>query len=170
MKPRRLLRPKQTWAKLGVGKTSFDQHYRFHIPDDPFVPGTEIPRLKHVPLGERNIAYLEHEADALIDALAELRDVGARTTQVFVESSRGWRLDKLKQAHKIDTVVALSMAALAAIRGQGESTYLSDLSWVSDRDDSDEAAADAAAERWQQERVRTHILTHSGYYGRYLWR
>jgi len=82
---------------------------------------------------------------------------------IIVESSRGWRLDKLKQAHKIDTVVALSMAALAAVRGQGES-YLSDLSWVSDRDDSD----DDAVKRWQQQRFRSHVLMHSG--GRYLWR
>jgi phage terminase large subunit-like protein len=42
---------------------------------------------------------------------------------VIVESSRGWRLDKLKQAHKIDVVVALSMAALAAVRGQSEPSY-----------------------------------------------
>jgi phage terminase large subunit-like protein len=42
---------------------------------------------------------------------------------IIVESSRGWRLDKLKQAHKIDVVVALSMAALAAVRGQSESNY-----------------------------------------------
>jgi hypothetical protein len=69
-------------------------------------------------------------------------------------------LDKLKQAHKIDVVVALSMAALAAVRGQGESTYLSDLSWVSDRDDSD----DDAAQRWQEDRYMNHIRMHSGYY------
>jgi hypothetical protein len=31
----------------------------------------------------------------------------------IVESARGWRLDKLKQSHKIDVVVALSLAALA---------------------------------------------------------
>jgi hypothetical protein len=42
---------------------------------------------------------------------------------VIVESSRGWRLDKLKQQHKIDVVVALSMACLAAVRGQSEPAY-----------------------------------------------
>ena len=42
---------------------------------------------------------------------------------IIVESSRGWRLDKLKQAHKIDIIVALSMAALAAVRGQGKPGY-----------------------------------------------
>ena len=40
---------------------------------------------------------------------------------VAVEGSRGWRIAKEKQAHKIDVVVALGMAALAAVKGQ--STY-----------------------------------------------
>jgi hypothetical protein len=42
---------------------------------------------------------------------------------VVSESSRGWKLDKLKQAHHIDVVVALSMACLAAVKGQGEYGY-----------------------------------------------
>jgi phage terminase large subunit-like protein len=42
---------------------------------------------------------------------------------IIVESARGWRLDKLKQHHHIDIVVALSMAALAAVRGQSEPSY-----------------------------------------------
>ena len=39
---------------------------------------------------------------------------------VAVEGSRGWKISKDKQAHKIDVVIALGMAALAAIRGQSE--------------------------------------------------
>ena len=50
---------------------------------------------------------------------------------IIVESSRGWRLDKLKQAHKIDVIVALSLGALAAIRSEGESLYPHDLHSVS---------------------------------------
>ena len=49
---------------------------------------------------------------------------------VAVESSRGWRIAKEKQAHKIDVVVALGMAALAAVKGQ--STYNHSGSWISD--------------------------------------
>lgn len=78
-----ILRLKQVLNRLACGKTKFDDDYRFHSADDPYVPGTNIPRLKPIPLGERNIGYLEHEVDELIDALAELRDavpVGARTT------------------------------------------------------------------------------------------
>jgi phage terminase large subunit-like protein len=37
---------------------------------------------------------------------------------IAVESSRGWRIAKDKQSHKIDVVVALSMAALAAVRSE----------------------------------------------------
>ena len=49
---------------------------------------------------------------------------------VLHESSRGWRLDKLKQSHKIDLIVALSMAALAAVRGQSESSYDHSGDWI----------------------------------------
>ena len=37
---------------------------------------------------------------------------------------------KDKQAHKIDVVIALGMAALAAVRGQSESTYDLSYAWV----------------------------------------
>jgi hypothetical protein len=42
---------------------------------------------------------------------------------VAVDGSRGWKIAKEKQSHKIDVVIALGMAALAAIRGQSESSY-----------------------------------------------
>jgi hypothetical protein len=59
---------------------------------------------------------------------------------IIVESSRGWRLDKLKQHHKIDVIVALGMACLAAIRGQDEPHYDLDLlsrAFATDDDDAD---------------------------------
>jgi hypothetical protein len=36
---------------------------------------------------------------------------------VALESARGWKITKEKSAHKIDIIVALAMAALAALRG-----------------------------------------------------
>src|SRR5262249_59584004 len=42
---------------------------------------------------------------------------------IMVESSRGWRLDKGKQSHKIDVLVALSMACLAAVQNGNEPYY-----------------------------------------------
>jgi hypothetical protein len=59
-------------------------------------------------------------------SIALYPDAGMRlaiSRAIMHESSRGWRLDKAKQAHKIDLVVALSMAAFAAVKGQGESSY-----------------------------------------------
>ena len=49
---------------------------------------------------------------------------------IIVESARGWRLDKMKQQHKIDVVVALSMAALAAVCDGGKSKYDTSMLWV----------------------------------------
>ena len=42
---------------------------------------------------------------------------------IAIESSRGWRITKEKQSHKIDVIVALAMAAFAAVQGQNESSY-----------------------------------------------
>jgi phage terminase large subunit-like protein len=91
-------------------------------------------------------------------------DAGMRlaiSRAVMHESSRGWRLDKVKQHHKIDVVVALSMAALAAVRGQGEPAYDSTMSWVSGPADDD---PEAAAKAWQEARFAQHIRVHGGYY------
>jgi hypothetical protein len=47
----------------------------------------------------------------------------AMSRAVAIESARGWRIAKDKQAHKIDVVVALAMSALASVRSPGQSTY-----------------------------------------------
>jgi phage terminase large subunit-like protein len=92
---------------------------------------------------------------------------------IMHESSRGWRLDKAKQSHKIDVVVALSMAALGAVRGQSESTYVSDLSWVSGLYGADTDAEARAAEEFQRARFQAHLHAGSyqagGYYLRRVW-
>jgi phage terminase large subunit-like protein len=47
---------------------------------------------------------------------------------IAIETPRGWRISKEKQAHKIDVVVALAMAAYAAVQAQGKSDYILDYS------------------------------------------
>ena len=42
---------------------------------------------------------------------------------VASETSRGWRISKQMQSHKIDVVIALAMAAHAAVQGQDEPYY-----------------------------------------------
>jgi hypothetical protein len=79
---------------------------------------------------------------------------------VIVESARGWRLDKLKQAHKIDMVVALSLAALAAVRTGGRLAYDLDMSWISGPDDGTPPHAITIAEKaeWSRAQLCPHII------------
>ena len=74
MKPKRIVRPKEAWKKLGCGHTTFEEHYRFHNADDPNVPNTDIPRIKAIPLGQRDVGFLE----ALRRAPAPSSDIEAR--------------------------------------------------------------------------------------------
>jgi phage terminase large subunit-like protein len=81
---------------------------------------------------------------------------------IMIESSRGFRLAKDKQQHKIDVIVALSMAALAAVKGQGESSYPSDLSWVSGPTLAD---PDAEEKRQAEQFLNARMAWHVGMYG-----
>ena len=49
---------------------------------------------------------------------------------VAQENSRGWKISKDKQSHKIDVVVALMMAAQAAVQGVGGSNFDTSWNWV----------------------------------------
>jgi phage terminase large subunit-like protein len=83
-------------------------------------------------------------------------DAGIRlavSRAVAVETPRGWRIAKEKQAHKIDVVVALGMAALAAVRGSSRGISMVD--FVGDEPVEDE-----------QTRRTMRMLAHFGL-GRY---
>jgi phage terminase large subunit-like protein len=47
----------------------------------------------------------------------------AMSRAIAIETSRGWRIAKERQHHKIDVVVALAMSALASVRSVGEMDY-----------------------------------------------
>jgi hypothetical protein len=49
----------------------------------------------------------------------------AITRAVAIETSRGWRIGKEKQTHKIDIVIALGMAALSALRTKPKQRIIS---------------------------------------------
>jgi predicted DNA-binding transcriptional regulator AlpA len=74
MKPKRIVRRKEAQKRLGCGRSKWIEDYELHDPDDPYVPGTEIERLRPIPLGPRNIGFVEGEIDGLIDALVAARD------------------------------------------------------------------------------------------------
>jgi hypothetical protein len=76
----------------------------------------------------------------------------------------GWRIGKQQQTHKIDLIVALGMASWAAVNSQSDSTYPSDLSWVSGAVEPDADADAAAAAKFQAARFEQFVKYHSGYY------
>ena len=121
-----------------VERTLLEWRQRFVLRQvlfDPFQMAAVSQRLAkaHVPIEEypQTVPNLTAATSNLFDliqsrGIALYPDAAMRlavSRAIIVESSRGWRLDKLKQQHKIDVVVALSMACLAAVRGQGKPGY-----------------------------------------------
>jgi hypothetical protein len=105
-------------------------HTRFRIGAiacDPWQMARSIATLKHAGLPIRELPQTTGSTtafgQALFDALkgrnlvmypdAELRQQALNT--VAIESTRGWRIAKEKSSRKIDAIVALAMAVLAAV-------------------------------------------------------
>jgi hypothetical protein len=59
---------------LPVRHTKFYKDYVLQAGGDEFIPGTNIPRLRLVPLGGRAVGVFQDELDALLEALRDLRD------------------------------------------------------------------------------------------------
>jgi phage terminase large subunit-like protein len=113
------------------------------------IPGiTEFPQsVPNLTAATTNLYDLIRERRLALYPDAHMRLAVSRA--IIVESSRGWRLDKLKQAHKIDVVVALSMACLAAVRSGGN---FYDIRALADRPGSPvEPEVPSPAELYRQE-------------------
>jgi hypothetical protein len=121
-----------------VEQTLLDWSKRFRIRKvwfDPFQLVSVAQRLAkaHIQIEEypQTIPNLTATTSNLFDliqarTLVLYPDAGMRlavSRAIVTESSRGWKIDKTKQSHHIDVIVALSMAALAAVRGQSEPSY-----------------------------------------------
>ena len=70
---RTIERPKTAAKAFGVGKTLFSNNYVLRDPAQPHIPGTSIPRLRPIPLGEKAIGFFSDEIAAVQDALGKLR-------------------------------------------------------------------------------------------------
>jgi predicted DNA-binding transcriptional regulator AlpA len=71
---KRILREGEAYARLGIKRSHFRGNFVLNNAADPYLRGTQIPRLKPVPLSTRARGFLESELEALIDALVGLRD------------------------------------------------------------------------------------------------
>jgi hypothetical protein len=72
-----ILRPRAVFGPgnpLPVQQTKFYEDYVMHDEADPYVPGTNIQRLRPVRLGARAVGFFSDEVFALNEALRQLRD------------------------------------------------------------------------------------------------
>ena len=71
-------------------------------------------------IGE-NLFELVKGGNLLVYPDRQIRTAVSRA--VAIEGSRGWKIAKDKQSHRIDIVVAIAMAALACVKDQGKPGY-----------------------------------------------
>ena len=131
--------------EVAIEHTIRDLHKRYRVRGvlyDPYQMQASAQRLRRegvpiegFPQSAPNLTEASQNLYELIKGrnLVAYPDAAVRlavSRAVAVETARGWRIAKAKQLHKIDVVVALSMAALAAVRAQSESTY--HWEWVDD--------------------------------------
>jgi predicted DNA-binding transcriptional regulator AlpA len=70
-----ILRPKTTWTRFGVSRTTFYDGFVQRKGADPYIPGTRVKRLQPpLRLGERAVGFPDDEVDATIEALRAERD------------------------------------------------------------------------------------------------
>jgi phage terminase large subunit-like protein len=96
---------------------------RAGLPCEEFVQS--VPKLTQA---AQNLFDLIEAQSLSVYPDAEMRLAVSRC--VAVESPRGWRIGKDRQAFKIDVVIALMMACQACIAGQGESNFDTSWRWV----------------------------------------
>jgi phage terminase large subunit-like protein len=117
-----------------IEQTLLDLRRRFYLREvrfDPYQMVASAQRLAQqgVPMVEfpQTVGNLTEASSSLRDLIAghnlvaypdaEMRLAAGRA--VALETSRGWRIAKEKQSHKIDSIVALAQAALGAVK-QGQ--------------------------------------------------
>jgi phage terminase large subunit-like protein len=134
--------------ELCVEGTLLALHSRFNLQQawfDPYQMQASAQRLQRegIEIEEfpQTVANLTEASQNLFDLikgrnLAVYPDDAMRlaiSRAVAIESSRGWSIAKEKQAHRIDVVVALGMAALCCIKAQSaDDVYDISFRWVSE--------------------------------------
>jgi len=83
-----LYNTKKRKGRLGVSKTTFFTNYVLNDVNDPFVPGTTVPRLRLLRLAPKATAVFDREVDEFIQALRAWRDAGCAVRAKGEDSSR----------------------------------------------------------------------------------
>lgn len=153
-----------------VEQTLLDWHHRFQVRSilyDPFQMAASSQRLdrRGLPMQEypqtttnltaiaENFFSLVKGGNFLAYSDGQIRSAVSRA--VAVESSRGWKIAKDKQSHRIDIVIAIAMAAMACVKAQGKPGYDYTLSGFQDAPDDP-----YGINSWQS--LRTALYLQSG--------
>jgi phage terminase large subunit-like protein len=106
----------------------------------------------------QNLFELFKGRNIVVYADAEIRLAISRA--IAIETSRGWRIAKDKQSHKIDVVIALGMACLAALKGQTESSYDTSGDWIDGPRTGDSKSEEEERNRkWRQQQFRQYCAS-----------
>jgi phage terminase large subunit-like protein len=92
---------------------------------------------------------------------------------VALESSRGWRITKDEQSHRIDVLIALGMACVGTIKAQSENSYDLSYKWVTGTpigapartDEEVKARAKQDADDFYAARLRNYLAQHGAFGG-----
>ena len=74
-------------GRLAIGRSCFYANFVLRDENDPFIPGTDVPRLKLLPLSANATAAFDDEIDAVIEGLRCWRDK-AHAERKHQDSSR----------------------------------------------------------------------------------
>jgi phage terminase large subunit-like protein len=174
----RIFQPSQTEPldfELSIEATLLDINKRFQIRKilfDPYQMQSSAQRLakQGLPLQEypQTLDRLTAMSQQLYDLITgqalivypseAIRLAISRT--VALENARGWRITKEKASHKIDVVVALSMACFAAVQAQSEPFFDQSWRWVSEDDSTPldpKEAAKAEAEDFYRSKLVSYL-------------
>jgi hypothetical protein len=72
----RLFNRKGRPGRLAIGRSCFYANFVLRDENDPFIPGTDVPRLRLLQLAANATAAFDDEIDAVIEGLRKWRDAG----------------------------------------------------------------------------------------------
>lgn len=64
-------------GRIPVSRSKFYDDFVLKDPNDPYIPGTTILRVRPVPLAGKCTGFVEHELDAINAALIKARDAAS---------------------------------------------------------------------------------------------
>jgi phage terminase large subunit-like protein len=127
------------------------------------VPIEEFPQtVPNLTAASQNLFDLIESQALVLYSAPDIRLAVSRA--IAIETSRGWRIGKDKQAFKIDVVVALAMAVHAACVAQAQPYFDRSYSWVNGDEQTDaKTQAKEESEQYYTQRLHAYLAQHGAF-------